>query len=124
MKEYQKYQEALDRIGSDATNYHLSFSTLSSVIISQEKETMADRELLQELVDKETPLPVDKKTVNIFVVNNLYNESWEGYCLRCNSIVKKDFNETIVANPSINDQESFALIAKQADKSKYYNQTA
>lgn len=55
MKEYQKYQEALDRIGSDATNYHLSFSTLSSVIISQEKETMADRELLQELVDKEKP---------------------------------------------------------------------
>ena len=95
MKEYQKYQEALDRIGSDATNYHLSFSTLSSVIISQEKETMADRELLQELVDKETPLPVDKKTVNIFVVNNLYNESWEGYCLRCNSIVKKDFNEEV-----------------------------
>ena len=32
-------------------------------------------------------------------------------------VVKKDFNETIVANPSINDQESFALIAKQADKS-------
>lgn len=55
MNEYQKYQEALDRIGSDATNYHLSFSTLSSVIISQEKETMADRELLQELVDKEKP---------------------------------------------------------------------
>ena len=34
-------------------------------------------------------------------------------------VVKKDFNETIVANPSINDQESFALIAKQADKSKF-----
>ena len=39
-------------------------------------------------------------------------------------VVKKDFNETIVANPSINDQESFALIAKQADKSKYYYQIA
>ena len=39
-------------------------------------------------------------------------------------VVKKDFNETIVANPSINDQESFALIAEQADKSKYYYQIA
>lgn len=55
MNEYEKYQDALDRIGSDATNYHLSFSALSSAIISQEKETMADRELLQELVDREKP---------------------------------------------------------------------
>ena len=34
-------------------------------------------------------------------------------------VVKKDFNEMIVANPSINGQESFALIAKQADKSGF-----
>ena len=74
MNEYQKYQDALDRIGSDATNYHLSFSTLSSVIILQEKETMADRELLQELVNKEKPMNICFKRIG--------NEDVP-YCPRC-----------------------------------------
>lgn len=90
MNEYQKYQEALDRIGSDATNYHLSFSTLSSAIISQEKETMADRELLQELVDKEKPRYVHYEYDGYADGCPVYDIA---YCPSCGRYFEVDYEE-------------------------------
>lgn len=81
------YQKALNNAINDIEYKYHDFG------VDVPKERLDEIKLLQELVDKEIPMPVDKKTATIFIGNNLYNESWEGYCLRCNSIIKRDFNE-------------------------------
>lgn len=87
MEEKNKYQEALDNAVHDIDYKYYDFG------VDVPEERLAEIKLLKELVDKETPMPVDKKTITVFVGNNLYDESWEGYCLRCNSIVKRNFYE-------------------------------
>ena len=81
------YQVALDNAISDIKFYYNDYG--EDVL----KERLKEIELLQELINKETPMQIDKKTITVFVGNILYNERWEGYCPRCNSIVKQDFCE-------------------------------
>ena len=87
-KEYKNiYQVALDNAIKDIEYKYYDFG------VDVPKKRLDEIKLLQELVDKEAPMPVDKKTINVFVGNNSYVESWEGYCLCCKSIVKQSFYE-------------------------------
>lgn len=65
----ETYQKALDNAINDIEYKYYDFG------VDVPKNRLDEIELLQELVDKETPMPVDKKTITVFVGNNLYDES-------------------------------------------------
>lgn len=88
-KEYRnKYQIALDNATNDIEYCYNDFGE------DVPKERLDEIKLLHELVDKNTFRDVvDKKTITMFDGTNTWDEGWEGYCPRCQSIVKQSFYE-------------------------------
>ena len=99
----------------------VSWSATLGVFPWSKGKALLNQHIFKVLFDK---LDVNKEffIYTVRVALDKMSEVAHGSTMR--HVVKKDFDGTIVANPSVSEQERFATIAEQADKSKYYNQVA
>lgn len=94
----------------------ISWSASLGVYLWDRGKSLLNQHIFKVVFDK---LPVDKDYFIVAVSQKLSEMIEKTHGATMKHIVKKDFDNTLIAYPQKDEQEKFAAFVRQSDKSKY-----